>query len=65
MHFDIAASDELLDTVALATEGMTGADIRSVFRDARAGELLDSRSRADKARLMELISRRKNSVSER
>ena len=61
MHFDIAASDELLDTVARATEGMTGADIRSVFRDARAGELLDSHRRADTARLMELISMRRNS----
>lgn len=34
-------SDELLQAIARATDGMNGDEIRSVFRDARADELLD------------------------
>jgi transitional endoplasmic reticulum ATPase len=60
-HFEIAASDELLDAVARSTEGMTGADLHSIFRDARAGKLLDSHGHADTIRVMELIRMRRDS----
>lgn len=54
-HFEIQASDALLDLIATATEGMNGDEIRSIFRDARADELVGDRRRPDACRLGELI----------
>ncbi|WP_239337460.1 26S protease regulatory subunit [Frankia sp. CiP3] len=55
-HFGIAVSPALVDAVARATEGLNGDEIRSVFRDGRADELVgDPRRRADARRLGELI----------
>jgi transitional endoplasmic reticulum ATPase len=36
----VPVSDTLLDKIAAATEQFSGDDIRSLFRDARAGELV-------------------------
>jgi transitional endoplasmic reticulum ATPase len=36
-HFNIAVSEELFEVIAMATEGMNGDDIRSLFRDACVG----------------------------
>ncbi|WUI02588.1 ATP-binding protein [Spirillospora sp. NBC_00431] len=47
---------ELLRAIARATEGFNGDEIRSIFRDARADELIDGPSaRPDARRLGELI----------
>ena len=49
-------SDELFQAIAKATEGMNGDEIRSVFRDARADELLDGPNASpDAYRFGELI----------
>lgn len=49
-------SDELLRVIARATDGMNGDEIRSIFRDARADELLSgTKSRPDARRLGELV----------
>lgn len=37
-HFDIEISSELLEVIASATEGMSGDDIKSLFRDACVGQ---------------------------
>lgn len=55
LHFGIPHSPELLDAIATATEGMNGDEIRSVFRDARADELVGERRAPDARRLGELI----------
>jgi len=60
-HFSIAVDDESLDMVARLTEGMTGADICSVFRDARADERVDGHRPIDAVRLIELIGLLRNS----
>ncbi len=39
-HFGIPVSEELLASMARATEGLNGDEIRSVFRDARADQLV-------------------------
>src|SRR5215468_3796647 len=39
-HFEVDASDELLGAVANATRDMNGDEIRSLFRDAKANELV-------------------------
>ncbi|MPY58425.1 ATP-binding protein [Streptomyces spongiae] len=55
-HFEISATDVLLDAIARATEGMNGDEIRSLFRDARADQLVGPGRRApDARRLGELI----------
>src|SRR5262249_47705411 len=42
------------DAIAAATEGMNGDEIRSIFRDARADELVGRHQRPDARRLGEL-----------
>ncbi len=55
-HFGIAVSPALVDGIARATVGLNGDEIRSVFRDGRADELVGSpRRRADARRLGELV----------
>jgi transitional endoplasmic reticulum ATPase len=54
-HFEVDYSDALLKAIAAATEGMNGDEIRSIFRDARADELVGARRRPDARRLGELI----------
>ncbi|WP_250286628.1 ATP-binding protein [Frankia sp. CiP1_Cm_nod2] len=55
-HFGIPVSPVLVDAIARATEGLNGDEIRSVFRDGRADELVgDPRRPADARRLGELI----------
>jgi transitional endoplasmic reticulum ATPase len=54
-HFEVECSDRVLAAIANATEGMNGDEIRSVFRDARADELVGERRRPDARRLGELI----------
>ncbi|GAA3250396.1 ATP-binding protein [Dactylosporangium siamense] len=55
-HFEVPAGEAVLDRIALATAGMNGDEIRSVFRDARAGEVLgDPPGPVDARRLGELV----------
>jgi transitional endoplasmic reticulum ATPase len=54
-HFEIECGDELLAAIAAATEGMNGDEIRSIFRDARANELVGERRRTSACQLGELI----------
>ncbi len=55
-HFGIPVSPALVDGIARVTEGLNGDEIRSVFRDGRADELVGAdRRRADARRLGELI----------
>jgi transitional endoplasmic reticulum ATPase len=54
-HFEIECSDALLTAIAEATEGMNGDEIRSIFRDARADQLVGDLRRPDARRLGELI----------
>ncbi len=55
-HFGIPVSPALVDGIARATEGLNGDEIRSVFRDGRADELVGNpRRSADARRLGELI----------
>lgn len=54
-HFEVECSDELLAAIAAATEGMNGDEIRSIFRDARADELVGGQREPDARRLGELI----------
>jgi len=42
-HFEIEVTGRLLDEIAVATEGFNGDEIRSVFRDAKVGELMRHR----------------------
>lgn len=53
-HFEIKVGELLLDAIARATEGMNGDEIRSIFRDARADELVGDHT-PDPRRLGELI----------
>jgi transitional endoplasmic reticulum ATPase len=54
-HFGIPHRPELLDAIATATEGMNGDEIRSIFRDARADQLVGEHRLPDARRLGELI----------
>ncbi|HUC23604.1 MAG TPA: ATP-binding protein [Streptosporangiaceae bacterium] len=54
-HFQVEHSPMLLDAIAAATEGMNGDEIRSIFRDARADELVGAHQRPDARRLGQLI----------
>jgi transitional endoplasmic reticulum ATPase len=55
-YFEVAVTGELLDRIAIATDRMNGDEIRSIFRDARANELVGDPPRpADARRLGELV----------
>jgi len=55
-HFEVRTTGALLDAIARATEGMNGDEIRSLFRDARADQLVGPGLRVpDARRLGELI----------
>jgi transitional endoplasmic reticulum ATPase len=56
-HFGVGVSPELLDRIAAATDQFSGDDIRSLFRDARAGELTGEKVPASPYRLGELVGR--------
>jgi len=56
-HFGIDVSAGLLDRIAAATDQFSGDDIRSLFRDARAGELTGKRVMASPYRLGEIVGR--------
>jgi len=55
-HFNIELSSELLELIATETEGMSGDDIRSIFRDAYVGLHCEKPPRpVDAHRLGELV----------
>jgi transitional endoplasmic reticulum ATPase len=56
-HFEVGASEELLEAIANATNGMNGDEIRSIFRDAKANELVGDRRPADAPVLGEMVGR--------
>ena len=56
-YFGVEVSEELLDKIAAATDQFSGDDIRSLFRDARAGELTGAQVPASPYRLGELVGR--------
>jgi len=58
-HFEVDASDELLGAVANATKGMNGDEIRSLFRDAKANELVGDRRPVTAEVLGEMVGRLK------
>jgi transitional endoplasmic reticulum ATPase len=65
-HFGVPVSDPLLDRIAVATSRMNGDEIRSVFRDAKADELVgEPRRVADARRLGELVGTLRRSNQER
>lgn len=65
-HFGVAVSEELLAYIARATYRMNGDEIRSVFRDARADELVgEPRRPADARRLGELVGLLRRVAQER
>lgn len=64
-HFEVDCSEELLDAIALATNGMNGDEIRSIFRDAKANELVGDRRKADARVLGEMIGRLRRSQQNR
>jgi transitional endoplasmic reticulum ATPase len=57
MHFGVDCSEELLDAIANCTNGMNGDEIRSIFRDAKANELVGDGRKADARVLGEMIGR--------
>jgi transitional endoplasmic reticulum ATPase len=56
-HFEVECGGELLDAIANSTNGMNGDEIRSIFRDAKANELVGDRRKADARVLGEMIGR--------
>ena len=56
-YFQVECGDELLDALANATDGMNGDEIRSIFRDAKANELVGDRRPANARVLGEMIGR--------
>jgi len=56
-HFGVDYSEELLDAIANCTNGMNGDEIRSIFRDAKANELVGDGRKADARVLGEMIGR--------
>lgn len=64
-HFGVPVGDDLRDAIARATLGMNGDEIRSIFRDARADELVGRRRKPDARRLGELIGELRRSQQQR
>ena len=64
-HFGVAVRPALLERIATATDGMNGDEIRSVFRDARAGELVGGRGVPGARRLGELVGELRRSRQQR
>ncbi|MFE9448067.1 ATP-binding protein [Streptomyces sp. NPDC006739] len=64
-HFGVPVRPALLERIATATEGMNGDEIRSVFRDARAEQLVGGRGAPDARRLGELVGELRRSRQQR
>ncbi|MBO3459565.1 MAG: ATP-binding protein [Aetokthonos hydrillicola CCALA 1050] len=65
-HFGIEVSGELLEIIAAETEGMSGDDIRSLFRDACVGLYCEEPPRvADARRFGELVGLLRKAATER
>jgi len=64
-HFGVNVDDKLLDQIADATDQLSGDDIRSLFRDARAGELTGEKLPATPYRLGEFVGRLRRTRQER
>jgi transitional endoplasmic reticulum ATPase len=56
-HFGVPVAPGLLEAIAAATDGLNGDDIRSIFRDGRADELVGSGRPVDARRLGELVGK--------
>jgi transitional endoplasmic reticulum ATPase len=54
-HFGVEVGPQLLDHIATSTQGCSGDEIRSLFRDARAGELVGDHRPADPYRLGQVL----------
>ena len=63
-YFGVLVNDTLLDKIAAATEQFSGDDIRSLFRDARAGELV-GKGPAGEWRLGQLVGELRRGRQER
>jgi transitional endoplasmic reticulum ATPase len=63
--FGVNVDDKLLDQIADATDLLSGDDIRSLFRDARAGELTGEKLPATPYRLGEFVGRLRRTRQER
>lgn len=65
-HFGIPVSESLLDEIGRATDKLNGDEIRSIFRDARADELVGSaKSKTTARRLGELLGTLRRAQQER
>jgi transitional endoplasmic reticulum ATPase len=64
-HFQVDAGEELLDAIANSTNGMNGDEIRSIFRDAKANELVGDRRRANARVLGEMVGRLRSTQQSR
>ncbi|MFI0980884.1 ATP-binding protein [Streptomyces sp. NPDC021093] len=64
-HFGVSVRPALLNRMATATDGMNGDEIRSVFRDARAEQLVGGRAAPDARRLGELVGEIRRSRQQR
>ena len=64
-HFQVDAGGELLDAIANSTNGMNGDEIRSIFRDAKANELVGDRRRANARVLGEMVGRLRSAQQSR
>ncbi|MBY8847826.1 ATP-binding protein [Saccharothrix sp. MB29] len=65
-HFEVEVSEAVLDRIAVATSRMNGDEIRSIFRDARANEVVgDPPRRADARALGELVGLLRRNAQER
>ncbi len=64
-HFGVPVDDELLDAIAAATDRLSGDDVRSLFRDARAGEHTGAKLPADAYRLGQLVGQLRLGKQER
>jgi transitional endoplasmic reticulum ATPase len=64
-YFEVECGEELLDAVANATNGMNGDEIRSIFRDAKANELVGDRRTVNAGVLGETVGRLRASQQSR
>ena len=65
-HFNIKVGAELIEVIASETEGMSGDDIRSLFRDACVGLYCEEPSRpADAERFGELVGLLRKAATDR